>query len=142
YHDAPGKCEDWQILSPVRGREHGTVQLNRHLKLTHRGGELRKALQWRNRRVPKPIGSERIVLGDKVVNLVNQRLSAWSRKEGKQRAYVANGEIGVVIGQITKPGTPSPWATQVEFSSQPGVRVTVNSAISEDPSVELAWALT
>lgn len=142
YHDAPGKCEDWQILSPVRGREHGTVQLNRHLKLTHRGGELRKALQWRNRRVPKPIGSERIVLGDKVVNLVNQRLSAWSRKEGKQRAYVANGEIGVVIGQITKPGTPSPWATQVEFSSQRGVRVTVNSAISEDPSVELAWALT
>lgn len=141
YDDAPANCEQWQILSPVRGREHGTVQLNRHLKLVHRGNELRKAMRRRNRRVPKPLGSEQIVLGDKVVNLVNQRLKAWSRETGQVRVYVANGEIGVVTGQIS--AKKSPRATQVEFSSQPGLRVTVDSAVSEsDASVELAWALT
>lgn len=143
YHDAPKKCENWQILSPVRGRGHGTVQLNRHLKLTHRGNELDKALKLNNRHVPKPLGSEQIVLGDKVVNLVNQRLQAWSPEDGKQRAYVANGEIGVVIGQITGKGKKAPKITQVEFPSQPGLRVTVNNAVGEsDASVELAWSLT
>ena len=141
YHDAPTRCEDWQILSPVRGREHGTVQLNRHLKLRHRDFELRKATRWRNRRVPKPLGSEQIVLGDKVVNLVNQRLRAWSRASGQTRTYVANGEIGVVTGQISR--NKAPWATQVEFSSQPGSQVTVNGTASDgDATVELAWALT
>lgn len=143
YRDAPKGCEKWQILSPVRGRGHGTVQLNRHLKFTHRRNELDKALKWRDRHVPKPLGSEQIVLGDKVVNLMNQQLRAWSREDGRQRAYVANGEIGVVTGQITGKGKRAPRDTQVEFSSAPGVRVTVNSAVGEsDASVELAWALT
>lgn len=143
YHDAPKACENWQLLSPVRGRGHGTVQLNRHLKLTHRRHELDKALRWRNRHVPKPLGGEQIVLGDKIVNLVNQRLRAWSRQTGKTQAYIANGEIGVVTGQITGRGRAAPKQTQVEFSSQDDLRVTVNSAVSEsDATVELAWALT
>jgi hypothetical protein len=141
YYDAAKVCERWQVLSPVRGRGHGTVHLNRHLKLTHRGDELEKALRFRNRRVPKPLGGEQIVLGDKVVNLINQRLPGWSRENGQQRTYVANGEIGVVVGQVSS--NRAPWATQVEFSSQQGIRVTVNSAVSEsDASIELAWALT
>lgn len=144
YYDAPAACERWQILSPVRGQGHGTVQLNRHLKLSHRRGELSKARQWASKRhVPKPLGSEQIVLGDKVVNLVNNRLPAWSRETGSTRAYVANGEIGVVTGQITGKGKRAPRDTQVEFSSHPGLRVTVNRAVSDsDADVELAWALT
>ncbi len=143
YNSAPSQCERWQILSPVRGQAHGTVQLNRHLKLTYRQNEQRKA-SARNRHVPKPLGSEQIVLGDKVVNLANQTLNAWSREEGKTRAYVANGEIGVVTGQITSRGKKAPRTTQVEFSSQPGRRITVNRVVGGDgdASVELAWALT
>jgi hypothetical protein len=143
YFEAPGSCEQWQILSPLRGRGHGTVQLNRHLKQAHRRGELDKALRRKNRHVPKPLGSEQVVLGDKVVNLRNQSLPSWPHDNGKKRTYVANGEIGVVIGQITGQGKRPPKVTQVEFSSQPGLRVTVNPAVSEsDTDVELAWALT
>jgi hypothetical protein len=143
YFSAPKSCERWQILSPVRARGHGTVQLNRHLKLTHRSEEFRKATTWRNRHVPKPLGSEQIVLGDKVVNLVNQRLDSWSRPDGAQKAYVANGEIGIVTGQITRGDRKPRRVTQVEFTSQPGLRVTVNRAVRDsDADVELAWALT
>ncbi|WP_116043509.1 AAA family ATPase [Amycolatopsis palatopharyngis] len=143
YREAPGKCENWQILSPVRGRAHGTVQLNRHLKLTHREFELKKATS-RYRSVPKPLGSEQIVLGDKVVNLANQMLKSWAPgQQGRTRSYVANGEIGVVIGQLAGKGKKAPWETQVEFSTQPGTRITMNNAVSDDDaSVELAWALT
>ncbi|GAB3553093.1 hypothetical protein J2S53_003694 [Actinopolyspora lacussalsi] len=144
YNEAPEACEQWQLLSPVRGRGHGTVELNRHLKRTHREFELKKATKWpKYRNVPKPLGSERIVLGDKVVNLRNQMLRSWSRETGQTREYVANGDIGVVTGRIARKGQKAPWETQARFSSQPEKRMTVNGALSgEDPSIELAWALT
>ncbi|MFC5063667.1 AAA family ATPase [Actinomycetospora atypica] len=140
YGSAAQQCERWQVLSPTRGRAHGTVGLNRHLKAAHRRDELEKALRRRYRTVPRPLGWEQIVLGDKVVNLENRTFPAWSRDQGKQRVLVANGEIGVVTGQVSK---KAPWATQVEFLQRAGLRVTVNGAVSEsDASLELAWALT
>ncbi|GAA4785587.1 hypothetical protein GCM10023200_19400 [Actinomycetospora chlora] len=142
YSTAAQRCEQWQVLSPTRGRAHGTVGLNRHLKAAHRRDELEKALRRRYRKVPKPLGREQIVLGDKVVNLVNQKLPAWSWADRqKQTAFIANGEIGVVTGQVS--ARKSPWATQVEFLQREGLSVTVNSAVSDsDASLELAWALT
>ncbi|MGI1846072.1 AAA family ATPase [Rhodococcus sp. SJ] len=146
YFDAAAHIEKWQILSPFRNYTYGTVRLNRHLKETHRGFELRKAQTWgKSRSVPEPLGPERIVLGDKVVNTRNRsRAWFWSKAEGESKGYLANGEIGVVIGQIkTKAMKKPPWKTQVEYSSQLGRRFTTSMGSSEtDAPVELAWALT
>lgn len=144
YFDAPAGCERWQVLSPFRGRAYGTVQLNRYLKETYRRAEMEAATRRVGRRVPAPLGPERIVLGDKVVNLVNRSLRFWSREEGQQTGYVANGEIGVVIGQIKSKSMKSPpWMTQVEYASQPGRRYRATSGSGDgDAPVELAWALT
>lgn len=146
YFDAAAHIESWQILSPFRNYTYGTVRLNRHLKETHRGFELHKAQMWgKSRSVPEPLGPERIVLGDKVVNTRNRsRAWFWSKTEGESKGYLANGEIGVVIGQIkTKAMKNPPWKTQVEYSSQLGRRFTTTIGSSEtDAPVELAWALT
>jgi len=145
FFQAPNRCESWQVLSPVRGRAHGTVELNRHLKRRHRAYSLAQALadsRWR--RVPKPLGAEQIVVGDKVVNTRNGSRRSWSRQDGQRAGYVANGEIGVVIGQVkTGKMKQAPNDTQVEFSSQLGSRFSYYGGSSdEDAPLELAWALT
>lgn len=145
FFSAPAGCEVWQILSPVRGRTHGTVELNRHLKRRHRQDSLQQALadgRWRS--VPKPLGAEQIVVGDKVVNTRNGKRRSWSRTAGNADGYVANGELGVVIGQIkSKSMRFAPRDTQVEFSSQPEQRYTYHGSGGDDDSpLELAWALT
>jgi hypothetical protein len=145
FFTAPAGCESWQVLSPVRGRAHGTVELNRHLKRRHRGKSLQDALaDGRWRRVPKPLGAEQIVVGDKVVNTRNGGRKSWSRAAGKEYGYVANGELGVVIGQL-KSGAmkKAPSEVQVEFSSQRGKRYSYWGGSGDDDSpLELAWALT
>ncbi|MFG2841468.1 AAA family ATPase [Streptomyces zaomyceticus] len=147
YAQAPQSCDRWQALSPTRGRTHGTVELNRHLKQTFRRKALADALRVSKfRRVPRPLGPEQIVLGDKVVNTRNQHLPAYnaSTRRPEPRSYVANGELGVVTGHLksAKTNTP-PWQTQVEFSSRPNLRFTASrSHLDEDPGLELAWALT
>ncbi|RYF58319.1 MAG: exonuclease, partial [Comamonadaceae bacterium] len=146
YYEAAAHIEDWQVLSPLRNHVSGTIRLNRHLKETYRGFELRKAkARERDRVVPKPLGPERIVLGDKVVNLTNRgNAQFWSKDEGVAKAYLANGEIGVAVGQIKSKNMKSaPWQTEVEYSSQHGRRFKTTTGGSEtDAPVELAWALT
>ncbi|MHA4815849.1 AAA family ATPase [Streptomyces aculeolatus] len=146
YSTAPEHCERWQVLSPVRGHPHGTGQLNRSLKQTYRRTELNRALREnRYRRIPRPFGPEQIVVGDKVVNTRNQNLRAYSPSQRNTTTqYVANGEVGVVTGQLKSSKSKAPpHYTQVEFPSQPGLRITAASAGNEaDPTLELAWALT
>ncbi|MFJ2900355.1 AAA family ATPase [Streptomyces sp. NPDC087218] len=146
YSQAPQSCDRWQALSPTRGQAHGTVELNRHLKQTYRRQALADALVGRFRRVPQPLGPEQIVFGDKVVNTRNQHLPVYdpSTRRAEAKKYVANGELGVVTGQLKsmKMNKP-PWQTQVEFSSQPGLRFTASKPhLDDDPGLELAWALT
>ncbi|MBK0372658.1 AAA family ATPase [Streptomyces sp. RB110-1] len=146
YTHAPGSCDRWQALSPTRGQTHGTVELNRYLKQTYRRRALADAqLIKSRRRVPQPLGPEQIVVGDKVVNTRNQYLRAFRPSTGKpeDRSYVANGELGVVTGQLkSKKMTGAPWQTQVEFSSQPDLRFAAQQGLDDDPGLELAWALT
>ncbi|MET9834786.1 AAA family ATPase [Streptomyces sp. NPDC006385] len=147
YARAPGACDRWQTLSPTRGQTHGTVELNRHLKHTYRRKALADAqTDTFRRRVPKPLGPEQIVVGDKVVNTRNQYLPTYRPSNGRaqDKSYVANGELGVVTGQLkSKKMTSAPWKTQVEFSSQPGLRFTASQQGMEDEAgLELAWALT
>ncbi len=134
---AGARCEDWQVLSPTRSRVFGTVELNRLLKQTYRGGDLSWAQKRYGFRPPKPLGPEQIVLGDKVMQTRNDsRAKAYPAGSGLD--YVANGEIGVLVGRADR--QPN-WAN-VEFSSQPGATYGYKPTDAEDPSLELAWAVT
>ncbi|MYQ77579.1 MULTISPECIES: ATP-dependent DNA helicase [unclassified Streptomyces] len=146
YSKAPQHCERWQVLSPVRGAAHGTSHLNLRLKQAYRRQALETALEPAFRRhTPQPFGPEQIVVGDKVVNTRNQNLPAYDPVgHTTSQQYVANGEVGVVTGQLkARTSTAAPRYTQIEFPSQPGLRITAARARNDsDPALELAWALT
>jgi len=133
----------WQILSPIRGMPFGVGDINRQIHERFRHGMLEFASRH-PRSIPKPMGAERIVYGDKVINLRNHRRggrSVWP-KDGSL-GYVANGEIGIVVGQF-KPYA-SPKILHVEFSSQEGFTYSFygNDFREEgEPMLELAYALT
>ena len=141
------KVEDWQILSPVRGLAFGVSDINRQIHEHFRAGFMELASRQRNRRIPKPRGPERIVYGDKVINLSNHR------RDGKRVypqegavGYLANGEIGVAVGQWkTKEAQRAPNILKVEFSSQSGYTYDFyESDFREEgnAALELAYALT
>lgn len=135
---AGDRAEDWQILSPYRSRAFGTVEINRHLKRTLRTQDMARAFRYRGWQNPKPIGPEQIVRGDKVMQTRNES-SRKAYPEGSGLNYVANGEIGVVVGRWgNKYGLPA----NVEFSSQIGASYTYWPSGADDPPLELAWAVT
>ena len=134
---AGSRCEDWQVLSPTRSRVFGTVELNRLLKHAYRGGDLRWAQNRYGHRPPKPLGPEQIVLGDKVMQTRNDsRAKAYPSGSGLD--YIANGEIGVLVGRAST----KPTYANVEFSSQLGATYGYKPTTAEDPWLELAWAVT
>ncbi len=87
------------------------------------------------------MGREEIVYGDKVINIRNhRRWNVWPKDDALQ--YVANGEIGVVVGEFNK---TKPKRLEVEFSSQPSFRYRYAAGDFNDesePLLELAYALT
>lgn len=141
--DGVGKVEDWQVLSPVRGQGHGVTALNRMFQEQFRTHMREFAQQqgWK-RRVPKPYGPEGILYGDKVINVVNKRMKE-AYPDGSMN-YVANGEIGVVVGQFKSRNMKRPpWMLKVEFSTQPGYEYGYwNVGDEGSPPLELAYALT
>jgi AAA domain len=79
-------ADSWQILSPLRGMPFGVGDINRQIHERFRAGFISLATQpWRS--IPKPFGPERVVYGDKVINLSNHR------RDGK-RVYPQDGAIG------------------------------------------------
>jgi hypothetical protein len=135
--------EAWQILSPLRGMPFGVGDINRQIHERFRKGFLDLATRpWRS--IPKPFGAERVVYGDKVINLRNHR------RDGKRVfpqegavGYLANGEIGVAVGmwQTRK----NPKILNIEFASQQGFTYSFyGSDFGEegDAALELAYALT
>ncbi len=145
---AAGKVEDWQILAPVRGQAYGTVELNRVIQRHFR----KQKLEWattsgRWRKIPQPFGAESIVYGDKVINTTNQRRYKVFPEEGALK-YVANGEIGIVVGQYKRQNAKykgAPWKLEVEFSSQPGRSYdyyTGDLGDEGEVTLELAYALS
>ncbi len=72
--------------------------------------------------MPRPIGAQSILYGDKVINIVNQkRRGVWPALDGD--AYIANGDLGMVVGQYKGQksklkGLPS--KLEVEFAGQLG----------------------
>lgn len=91
------------------------------------------------------MGSEQIVYGDKVINIVNHyRKKVYPTENAAM--YIANGEIGMVVGQFwTKNMKGPPWALKVEFSSQPKFAYDFTAkdfGEEAEPRLELAYALT
>jgi hypothetical protein len=136
--------EAWQILSPLRGMPFGVGDINRHIHERFRSAFLKLASEPMFRSIPKPFGAERIVYGDKVINLRNHR------RDGKKvypqdgaLGYLANGEIGVAVG-LWQTGK-SPKILKVEFISQQGYTYDFYSSDfreEADVALELAYALT
>ncbi|WP_442580322.1 ATP-dependent DNA helicase [Mesorhizobium sp. ASY16-5R] len=141
-------AEAWQILSPVRGGETGVEGLNRWLQRLFRG----RARSWAEpeiywqRKTCKPLGPQGILYGDKVINVSNgPRKDVYPSPE---RPYLANGEIGMVVGQYK--GTNAkykglPWKVEVEFSTQLGYKYGFTErdfGEDSDARLELAYALT
>ena len=148
FRNAVKNVEDWQILSPVREKIFGVKAINRKIHKLFRENKINFA-RGKQTLIPAPIGLEEIVYGDKVINLYNQKRNlkdVWPKENCL--SYIANGEIGMVIGQVksnlnTFPGKPK--NTEIEFTSQPGFKYTFKALEfkeeGENP-LELAYALT
>lgn len=123
----PTHAEHWQILSPVRNHEFGTIEINRRVQQKYRSSLL-KAKGYK-----KPFGEERIVWTDKVMQKFNRGAKAWPPGDNNLN-YVANGEIGLVTY------THADYL-DVKYSTQPEVsyRYFRNQV---DENLELAYALT
>jgi ATP-dependent exoDNAse (exonuclease V) alpha subunit len=143
--------DNWQILSPVRGRVYGTTSINRLIHKTFRKDKVEYAKGVNSKYpplIPKPLGGEEIVYGDKVIN--NQNHSVYHKRVHPDGGlnYLANGEVGIVVGQFkgSKAGYKGqPQYTEVEFSSQKKYTYTFyKSDFAEEgsPPLELAYALT
>ena len=143
---ACGKVENWQILSPVRNQPQGVEAINRSIQSTFRA-KTKEFATARRRRIPKPMGREEIIYGDKVIQNQNERRYKVWPKDGALQ-YVANGEIGIVVGQFKGKNAKYsglPWKMEVEFSSQPGYKYDYSNwdfGEDTDPKIELAYALT
>lgn len=138
------KVEAWQILSPVKDKLFGTRTINRNLHKTYRQEQIDFARKYY--KIPKPMGAEEIVYGDKVINVYNHTRKEIYPDDGL--SYIANGEIGIVTGQFkSKKHTYSgrPKYLEVEFSSQEKYTYTFKDRDFKDEGLnylELAYALT
>jgi len=133
----PVLAEAWQILSPVRNHEHGTMEINRKIQEKYRGGLLATARNhWS--KVPKPFGEQEIIWTDKVMQAINCKKTSYPKGcEGLD--YVANGEIGLVVQ--TPKGNGKPDSMKVQFSTQP-TSAYYYSRSEVEGQLELAYALT
>ena len=141
--DGPVKAEHWQILSPVRGAEHGIAALNRIVQQSFRKTWLSRA-NSRYRKIHRPVGPQGIIYGDKVINLRN---SSTRDVYPERPSYVANGDVGIVVGNYKRKNQKKLFPLlEVEFTSQPGhdydFKVWEFTGEDGSPPLELAYALT
>lgn len=141
---AGASAEAWQILTAHRDLPHGSADLNRHIKRIARARRLefarRNAGGWR---VIEPRGPDQITYGDKVMCVRNHRRKRWSAAADVRDGYLANGEVGIVIGEGSRSRRPE-W-TRVEFATQPGETFSFGGGAFSDhtrPTLELAYAVT
>ena len=138
YKGCAQKAEDWQILSPVRNDSHGVLHMNHFIHEKYRCESMELAAAGTGN-IPKRMGADGIVYGDKVINVVNNKRKAWPENEADN--YVANGEIGIASG-----GWGQSKFMKVEYASQPGYLYSYTEKNDfgdegTDP-LELAYALT
>lgn len=124
----------------------GVDALNRMIQQRFRRKvrELAEEEGW-GRRVPKPVGPQALLYGDKVINVINQRRrDVWPAPEGE--AYIANGDIGVIVGEYkTDKLRGLPRRLEVEFAGQLGPKYRFyRGEFGEEGAnpLELAYCLT
>lgn len=149
YGDNPGaasRAEAWQILSPVRAGLAGVDAFNRMIQARFRRlvRELAQEDGW-NRKIPRLVGFQALLYGDKVINVINQRrYDVWP--EPNHESYIANSDIGIIVGQYkTRKFRGLPRKVEVEFAGQPGYKYGFRlSEFGDDGSnpLELAYCLT
>jgi ATP-dependent exoDNAse (exonuclease V) alpha subunit len=148
YKGRPGaaeSAENWQILSPIRPTQVGVEVLNRKIQTHFRKNTIDLAARSGYLKlIPKPVGPQCILWGDKIINVINSsRRRVYPDKDNK---YVANGDIGIVTGYYKKKGKKFFNQLEVELSSQPGYayKYWPNEFDSQEasPPLELAYALT
>ncbi|OYY77731.1 MAG: hypothetical protein B7Y43_08870 [Sphingomonas sp. 28-62-20] len=135
-------AENWQILTPHRDMRGGSADLNRHVKRVARANRLLAARKrgWGWRMI-EPRGPDEITYGDKVICLRNHPRYRYSHAEKKRAGYLANGEVGIVVGQTGE----KPVFTNVEFATQPGETFGFGKGDFSDhtsPPLELGYAVT
>ncbi len=136
-------AESWQILAPVRNMPHGVMNINRliHLKYRERLLQVSKYFGTK-KRIPKALGPENIIYGDKVINVINNSRDGWPKDNC--RNYVANGEIGIACGSYSAKKAND--FLHVEFASQKGYSYSYTDADFNEEAgtacLELAYALT
>ena len=145
-NEAP-KAESWQIISPVRGTEHGVDVLNRLVQQTFRRTWLSRATSPRGRRIHPPLGPQGIIYGDKVINLKNSSDRRVYPEDPERPSYVANGDVRIVVGNYKRKGQPKLFPfLEVEFSSQRGrdydFKTWEFGGEEGTPPLDLAYALT
>lgn len=143
---AASKVADWQILSPIRSGLEGVDALNRIVQERFRQGwrEVATREGW-GRKISKPFGAQEIIYGDKVINVINQkRRDVFPELNGD--AYIANGDLGMVVGQYKYRYLKGlPWKLEVEFAGQLGHKFGFSTREFGDEGanpLELAYALT
>jgi AAA domain/UvrD-like helicase C-terminal domain len=132
-YDDPDGVERFQVLSPVRMRPYGVVEINRWIQRTYRSRELDAARSpW-----VASLGDERIVVRDKVIQTRNERRKGFDGTSSAE-GYLANGEVGIV-----GPGRHK-WLN-VHFAHRPGVTFGYRNS-TDFPGgsgpLDLAYALT
>lgn len=140
------QAENWQILSPVRAKDHGVDALNRLIQQQFRAKTFTSATPAKDwiRKIPKPKGPQQLIYGDKIINVANEiHRDVYPKGEP---VFIANGDIGMIVGEFRNKGSNDPpWKIEVEFSTRPGVKCGFGDRyFSEEGStpLELAYALT
>jgi ATP-dependent exoDNAse (exonuclease V) alpha subunit len=150
--------EDWQIISPVNGYGFGVKEVNKNIQTTYRKPFIELAHnsqtegKWSKRQIAKPKGNDNIVYGDKVINLQNAKWQDWQwikpmdKKEGALK-YIANGEIGSIVGEFRGRKSKSKGEPNIEiaFSTQKGYSYVFKPwELGENGqySIDLAYAIT
>jgi hypothetical protein len=137
--------EDWQILSPTKFIGAGSYYLNNQLHQKYRQEIVEKwnAYTWSKN---SPQSVQNIVYGDKVISNVNGEKDYWDGSPGK--AYIANGEIGIMAdypGHYGKNDKNTSWY-KFRFGSFEGKIFSYTKADfggeNSDSKLELAYALT
>ena len=135
------KSEAWQVISPVRGGDRGVDGINKLIQSTFRKAWMENATRkskWR--KINKPVGRQNIIYGDKVINLINSsKRDVYPKKD----SYVANGDVGLVVGHYKKGDKSLRPELKVEFTSQAQHEYTYRlSEFETEEPLELAYALT
>ena len=147
-----GKSDGWQVLAPIRGLPHGVANINHIIHSKYRANyiALAKESDFWQRKIPRPIGAEGIVYGDKVINVINNKRKAYPDDAGSIH-YVANGEIGIAFSIWVKKDDSAKvrnmklGGLKIEFSSQKGYSYQYEGrdfGEETDAALELAYALT